>query len=109
MGIRIGYGQSVSPELPPNYQTAKTDAEKGNALLHYSSGFSDKDSNTTNRVLSLLSRFRKQKDEVGLEYTNLWLARILTAKGDYPGSLNLVFSVLPRFEKRQDSLGISRS
>lgn len=109
IGFRMSYSQSMSPELQVKYRTTKTDHEKGNVLFHYFSSLSDKDSNTTNNILSLLSWFRKQKDEVGLNYTNLWLSRILYVKGDYPGSLNLAFSVLPGFEKRQDSLGISRS
>jgi hypothetical protein len=109
MGLRIAYSQPVSPELLANYRAAKTDEEKGNILFNYINALSGKETNTTDNTLSLLAWFRKQNDEVGLDYTNLLLTRILIGKGDYPGSLNLVFSVLPRFEKREDSLGISKS
>jgi hypothetical protein len=109
MGLRIAYSQSVSPELLANYRAAKTDKEKGNILFNYINALSGRETNTTDNTLSLLAWFRKQNDEVGLDYTNLLLAIILIGKGDYPGSLNLVFSVLPRFEKREDSLGISKS
>ena len=109
LGFQVVYSQSVSPELLVNYSTAKTDKDKGSTLFNYFNALSDKDKYKTDNTLSLLAWFRKQKDEVGLDYTNLWLARILIVKGDYPGSLNLIFSTLPHFEYRQDSLGISKS
>jgi len=101
---------AISQPLPDStkakYLAAKTDEEKGSSLFAYFNTQLVTDSNTAANTLALLDWFGKQHDEVGKDYTNIKLSGILTAKGDFPASLNLLFQVLSRFEKRSDNFGI---
>jgi len=101
------YSQPLPDSTKAKYLAAKTDEEKGECLF---SNFNTRlvtDSNTSANTLALLDWFGKQHDEVGKDYTNVKLSYILTAKGDFPASLNLLFQVLSRFEKRSDNFGVS--
>lgn len=107
--VTATYSQPIPDSVLAKYRAAKTDEQKGNCLLSYFSNQLVTDSNTTANTLSLLGWFGKQNDEVGKDYTNIWLSHILESKGDFPASLNLLFPVLSRFEKRRDNFGISRA
>ena len=100
------YCQPLPDSTKAKYLAAKTDEQKGSCLTSYFSTQLVTDSNTAGNILAVLDWFGKQNDEVGKDYTNLKLSTILTAKGDFPASLNLLFSVLSRFEKRKDNFGI---
>ena len=100
------YSQPLPDSIKAKYHTSKTDEQKGNCLFSYFNTQLVTDSNTAKNTLTVLDWFGKQNDEVGKDYTNLKLSAILTAKGDFPASLNLLFSVLSRFEKRKDNFGI---
>ena len=91
------------------YQTAKSDREKGSCLLNYFKKQSLSDTSTKAHILSLKTWFEKQHDDAGKDYTNLCLARILLNSGDYPGALDLLFSTLPQFENRNDSFGMQNT
>jgi len=98
--------QPLPDSIKEKYSAAKTDKEKGNCLMDYFKRQSLTDTKTKAGILLLKSWFEKQKDNVGINYTNIGLAMILESNGDFPGSLNLSFSVLPQFEQRKDSFGI---
>jgi tetratricopeptide (TPR) repeat protein len=103
----ISAGSQPLPDIiKAKYLAAKTDEQKGSCLSAHFNTQLVTDSNTAASTLALLDWFGKQHDEVGKDYTNIKLSTILTAKGDFPASLNLLFTVLSRFEKRKDNLGI---
>ena len=99
------YSQPLPDSIKAKYLAAKTDEQKGNHLFSYFSTQLANDSNASKNILALLDWFSKQNDEVGKNYTNIRLSYILTAKGDFPASLNLLFSILPGFDKRKDNYG----
>lgn len=98
--------QPLPDSIKAKYLAAKTDEQKGECLVSYFKTQSLTDSTANAQALSQLSWFTSQRDEVGKDYTNLRLAKILESKGDFPAALNLLFSILPNFEKRQDSSGL---
>jgi tetratricopeptide (TPR) repeat protein len=99
-------GQPLPDSIKAKYLAAKTGEQKGDCLFSYFNMQLVTDSNTCANTLALLDWFGKQHDEVGKDYTNIKLSYILTAKGDFPASLNLLFQVLSRFENRSDNFGI---
>ena len=99
--------QPLPDSIKAKYLAAKTDEQKGSSLFTYFNAHMAADSSISEKILSLLDWFGKHHDEVGKDYTLIKLSYILTAKGDYPASLNSLFPVLSRFEKRRDNLGIS--
>ena len=101
------YSQPLPDSIKAKYLASKTDEQKGNCLFSYFNTQSAMDNNTSENILLLIDWFGKQHDEVGKDYTNIKLSYILTAKGDFPASLNLLFPVLSRFEKRKDNLGMA--
>jgi tetratricopeptide (TPR) repeat protein len=105
----FGYSQPLPDSIKIKYLAAKTDEEKGNCLFSYFSTQLVTDSSTSSNTLALLDWFGKQHDEVGKDYTHVRLSYILTAKGDFPASLNLLFTVLARFEKREDNFGTAQT
>lgn len=100
------YSQPLPDSIKAKYHAAKTGEEKGSCLFAYFNTQVATDSNTAANTLALFDWFEKQHDEVGKDYTQVRLSYILTAKGDFPASLNLLFAALPRFEKRKDDFGI---
>ena len=98
--------QPLPDSTKVKYLAAKTDEQKGNCLFSYFATQLVTDSSTAGNTLALLDWFGKQNDQTGKDYTNIKLSSVLTAKGDFPASLNLLFSVLSRFEKRKDDFGI---
>ena len=105
--LYIGVQSQLLPDsIKTKYLAAKTDEQKAECLVNYFKNQSLTDSNANAHTLSLIGWFASQKDEVGKDYTNLRLAKILESKGDFPAALNLLFSILPNFEKRQDNFGL---
>ena len=100
------YSQPMPDSIKARYLAAKTDQQKGSYLFSYFNTQLVNDSSTSSNTLALLDWFGKKHDEVGKDYCNVRLSYILTAKGDFPASLNLLFSVLARFENRKDEFGI---
>ena len=100
------HGQHLPDSIKAKYLAAKTDEQKGECLVSYFKTQILTDSNANAHTLSLIGWFASQKDEVGKNYTNLRLAKILESNGDFPAALNLLFSILPHFEKRQDNFGL---
>ncbi len=98
--------QPLPDSIKTRYRSAKTNEQKGECLTSYFATQLTTDSSTAGNTLALLDWFGKQNDQAGKDYTNLKLSGILTAKGDFPASLNLLFSVLSRFEERKDNFGI---
>ncbi len=103
------HSQPLPDSVLAQYQTAKSDREKGSCLLNYFKKQSLSDTATKAHILSLKTWFEKQHDDAGKDYTNLNLARILINSGDYPAALDLLFSTLPQFENRNDSFGMQNT
>ena len=91
------------------YRSAKTDEEKGRCLNTYLVRASTADSIATAHALELFSWFKKQNDESGADYAEVYFADVLDFKGDYSAGLNLALPILSRFEKRKDNYGIMKS
>src|SRR5258705_13951732 len=104
--VTVIYSQPLPDSVSAKYRVAKNDGQKGDCLLTYLSMRSLADSNTTANTLSLVGWFTKQNDQVGADYTNLWLSEYLIYKGDFAASLNILLPLLSRFEKRKDSYAI---
>ncbi|MEO7446479.1 MAG: hypothetical protein ABIT96_01650 [Ferruginibacter sp.] len=92
-----------------NYLAAKTDEAKGRLLYANIIRPSAADSQVIAHAMNLLGYFKKQHDEVGADYMELYIAAALTFKGDYTMSLNMALPILSRFEKRNDTYGMMRA
>ncbi|MEP6674756.1 MAG: hypothetical protein ABJA78_06365 [Ferruginibacter sp.] len=102
----IGYSQSMPDSLKSKYDKAKTDEEKGKLLYANIIRPSAADSATIVHAMGLINYFKKQHNETGADYMELYVAAALTFKGDYSTSLNMAFPVLSRFEERNDRYGM---
>jgi hypothetical protein len=107
--ISAAYSQPMPDSVKTKYNAAKTDEEKGRCLNTYLVRASTADSIATADALELFSWFKKQNDEVGADYAELYLADVLDFKGDYSSGLNLALPILSRFEKRKDNYGIMKA
>src|SRR4051794_22779783 len=103
------HSQPLPDSVIIQYRATKTDREKGNCLLNYFKKQSLTDTATKADILLIKAWFEKLHDDVGKDYTNLSLARILQNSGDYPAALDLLFSTLPQFENRNDSFGMQNT
>jgi tetratricopeptide (TPR) repeat protein len=103
--------QSIPDDFNAKYRLAKTDEEKGRCINTYLGKInaSVSDSNEMKRAFDLLAWFKKQNDETGADYTELFICYDLTFKGDFSAALNLSFPILSRFENRNDNYGVMHS
>lgn len=107
--VTLAHSQPLPDSIKAKYNTARTDEEKGPWLNTYLVRASTADSKATTHALELLAWFKKQNDEVGADYAELYFADVLNFKGDYSAGLNLALPILSRFEKRKDHFGIMRA
>ncbi len=105
----FSYCQPLPDSVMAKYRSAKKDEEKGRFLNTYLVRASTADSIATALTLELFSWFKKQNDEVGADYAELYLADVLDFRGDYSAGLNLALPILSRFEKRKDNYGIMKA
>src|SRR6185295_7548781 len=94
--------QGQSESLLKEYSAAKTDPEKGKAILRYVGNNND---SLRDKSLALLSYFNKQGDDVGTNYLKLLLNIQLNNTGQFTNALKESFLILERFEKRKDEYG----
>lgn len=102
-------GQPIPDSVKTKYLAAKSDDQKGRTLYGYFVRASTADAPAIAHALNLLTWFKKQNDEVGSDYTELYLASVFIFKGDFSTSLNMALPVLSRFEKRKDNYGVMRA
>ncbi|HNP98693.1 MAG TPA: hypothetical protein PKK99_06540 [Bacteroidia bacterium] len=98
--------QPVPDSTLLKYHSAKTNDEKSKCLSDYFTNL--KSTNTTgfNEALAISTFFKKQNDELGADYADVYLSYFLVQKGDFTAALNLCFPVLEKFEKRHDIKGM---
>lgn len=98
--------QPLPDSVLQKYHLAKTDEEKGRSLNTYFGNPSAVDNTTIANALKLFSLFKKQGDDAGADYAELFIANVLIFKGDFDGAINQIIPILTRFEKRKDNYGI---
>ena len=101
--------QVLPDTLVSQYKSARTDSEKGRKLSEYLYSLKGESDQQVHKTLEILSWFKKENDEIGTNYSELNLARILERSSDYTNSLKYAFSVLSKFEKRNDDYGAMRT
>ncbi len=101
--------QPMPDSLKVKYELAKTGEEKGRILYANLVRPSSVDSLGFSKVINLLSYFKKNKDEDGADYIELYIASTLTFRGDYSTAINMALPILSRFEKRNDQYGIMQA
>ncbi len=101
----IAYAQSLPDSLKILYKAAKTDSEKGKCLNIYMNGFNG-DSSAWKNVVALIGYFKKNNDQVGEDYVQLFTTFNLTQTGQFNIALNQSLQILSRFEERHDNYGI---
>ncbi len=101
--------QVLPDTLIVQYNSVHSDSEKGRKLSEYLYSLKGESDQQISKTLEILAWFKKGNDEVGTNYTELNLARILERSSDYTNSLKYAFSVLSRFEKRNDDYGTMRA
>jgi len=104
--VTLAHSQPLPDNVKAKYNAAKTDEEKGRLLYAYFIRPSAADSNAITHAVELLTWFKKQQDEVGANYIELYLAAVFSFKGDYSTSLSMALPILSRFEKRKDGYGL---
>lgn len=102
----IAFSQQMPDSINAKYQHATTSEEKGRILRAYLLRPTAADSTAIAYAVSLLKMFRKEHDDVGGDYIELYLGAVIAFKGDYTTALNMAFSILSRFEKNNDRYGM---
>ena len=105
----ITYSQPLPDSIKAKYNTAKTYEEKGRLFYNYFIRPSAADSNSIKKATTLLTWFKKQQDDVGADYIELYLAAVFSFKGDYSTTLTMALPLLSRFENRKDSFGMMQT
>ena len=102
----IAFSQQMHDSLISKYQQAKNSEERGKILRAGMLRPSAADSNAIAYAVRLLNLFKKENDETGTDYIELYLAAVVNFKGDYATALNMEFPILSRFEKNNDRYGM---
>ena len=105
------FATSVAQPLPNSlktkYQKATTSQQKAEVILDIDRP-SNADSLKTVQTMQLRDWFKKNNDELGTTYTELYIASIFLYKGDGNISLKMVLPLLKKFEKENDEYGKMR-
>ena len=104
--INCVFPQAMPAKTTAKYNLLKTDLEKGQFLDSYFGKAVIANKAKISNALELISWFKKNNDEVGSDYSQLFVANALIFKSDYSTSLNMALSVLPNFEDREDKNGM---
>ncbi len=99
------FAQPLPDSLKILYNAAKTDSAKGKCLSIYMNSFNG-DSSAWKNVIALIGYFKKNNDQVGEDYVQLFTAFNLTQTGQFNIALNQSLQILTRFEARHDNYGI---
>jgi serine phosphatase RsbU (regulator of sigma subunit) len=97
--------QPLPDSLKIWYNAAKTDSAKGKCLSIYMNSFNG-DSSAWKNVVALIGYFKKNNDQVGEDYVQLFTTINLTQTGQFNTALNQSLQILTRFEARHDNYGI---
>ncbi len=97
--------QPLPDSLKIRYNAAKTDSAKGKCLSIYMDTFNG-DSSSWKNVVALIGYFKKNNDQVGEDYVQLFTAFNLSQTGQFNTALNQSLQILSRFEARHDNYGI---
>ena len=97
--------QPLPDSLKIRYNAAKTDSAKGKCLSIYMNTFNG-DSSAWKNVVALIGYFKKNNDQVGEDYVQLFTTINLTQTGQFNTALNQSLQILSRFEARHDNYGI---
>ncbi len=101
----FAYTQPLPDSLKILYNAAKTDSAKGKCLSIYMDTFNG-DSSSWKNVVDLIGYFKKNNDQVGEDYVQLFTSFNLTQTGQFNTALNQSLQILSRFEERHDNYGI---
>ena len=97
--------QPLPDSLKIRYNAAKTDSAKGKCLSIYMNTFNG-DSSAWKNIVALIGYFKKNNDQVGEDYVQLFTAFNLSQTGQFNTALNQSLQILSRFEARHDDYGI---
>ncbi len=94
-------------QAPPDSVLSKYHASNGivkfDVIEDYLFSFEKNDSILTKKSLELIAYFKKQNDDAGADYTQLFLALRAKAKNDFATALNMALPVLSSCKSRNDT------
>jgi len=99
------YAQAPPDSVLNKYNTASS-KEKYESINSYLNSFKKNDSLLIKKSLELIAYFKKQKDYIGVGYTNVCLAWTAYDKHDYTTALNIALSALSTFKESNDTTGL---
>lgn len=99
-------GQSIPDSVIAKYNNAKNSQDKIYHLAVYLHLFSKNDSIQSIKSTEMISYFKKQNDETGVDISEFFIATECMRRHDYATSLGLALPVLARFKDRNDTLGM---
>ncbi len=102
-------GQTLPDTLLARYNAAHTASDKGRIISDFLYNVPGDPNRQMGKNLEIMQWFKSRNDSIGVDYTELQIARILERGSDYTGALKHAFPVLSRFERRNDLYGIMRS
>lgn len=103
----IVFAQPMTETIKLKYQKAKTSQQKAEVLLDIDRP-SNADSHKTIQLIQLREWFKKNNDELGTSYTELYIASMFLFTGDGNISLKMVLPLLKKFENENDDYGKMR-
>ena len=99
--------QPMPEPIKSAYLKATTSKEKAEALLDITRP-SMADTKILEQQKALLEWFSKNQDELGANYTTLYIGTVFMFKDDANIALKMALPLLEKFEKRNDQYGIMR-
>src|ERR1035437_4092846 len=105
LGNIQGHAQTPPDSVLNKYHTGSS-KEKYNIIYSYLNSFYKNDSLLIKKSLELIAYFKKQNDNAGVDYANVFLAIKAFTKHDYTTALNIALPVLSAFKTRNDTTGI---
>ena len=99
--------QPIPEPLKVKYQKAKTSQQKAEVILDIDRP-SNADSQKITQMIALREWFKKNNDELGASYSELYIANAFMYKDDSDISLKMVLPLLKKFEKENDVYGKMR-
>ena len=102
------YAQTPPDSVLIKYHTGSSQ-EKYKVIKGYLDSFYKNDSLLIKKSLELIAYFKKQNDDAGVDYTNVFLAYRAHDKHDYTTALNIALPVLSSFKERNDTTGLLRA
>lgn len=102
-------GQPLPDSVLQAYAKAEKSSDKGQVLARSLGLRENATQQTVNVLFQLHAYFKKQQDQVGMDYTTLFIASLFERFGNFSDALKLALPILPHFEQRQDTFGILRS